>query len=124
MYFCRKLPKCFFIGIYDKKVLNVPKIEIVNNCWQSLLYSLHFLDYHLPEDSFTQVLPNVHKTTAAAAATDDVNDDDDDDCNRESLEKVLSCLDFLPSFIQEIQNARFGQSYNDMMMMTFRHSDI
>ena len=51
----------FYWKIWYQEVINLQKCNIID-FWQSLLYSLHFLDYHLPEDSFTQVLPNIHKT--------------------------------------------------------------
>ena len=45
-----------------QQILDFPEQNVKNNSRQSLLYSLHFLDYHTPEVSFTQVLSNTHQT--------------------------------------------------------------
>ena len=45
-----------------QQILDFPEQNVKKNSLQSLLYSLHFLDYHTPEVSFTQVLSNTHQT--------------------------------------------------------------
>ena len=44
-----------------QQILDFPEQNVKKNSLQSLLYSLHFLDYHTPEVSFTQVLSNTHQ---------------------------------------------------------------
>ena len=45
-----------------QQILDFPEQNVKKNSLQSLLYSLHFLDYHTPEVSFTQVLSKTHQT--------------------------------------------------------------
>ena len=98
-----------------KQVLEFPQWNVKKNSLQSLLYSLHFLDYHTPEVSFTQVLSNTHQTknikyhapvfvvymvVLASWKAGDI-------CDRESLGRALSCLDSLPSSTLQKLNARY-----------------
>ena len=58
----KKTPCNIMTATLMQQMLDFPEQNVKKNSLQSLLYSLHFLDYHTPEVSFTQVLSNTHQT--------------------------------------------------------------